>query len=92
MTLRTADSKLNTAREEKSMRLPERRLCAQVVEQVKGIHRGDAIYVTQGTLWVTQEGDPQDYVLSMGESFIADRRGTVVIEALTDTNLRLSLN
>ena len=92
MTVRIEDSKLNTAGDPKTTRLPEHRLCAQVVEQLRGIHRGDAIYVSQGTLWLTQEGDPQDYVLSKGESFVANRRGMVVIEALTDTNLRLSLN
>ncbi len=48
--------------------------------------------VSQGTLWVTQEGDPQDYVLSKGESFIADRHGSIVVEALTDASLHFSRN
>jgi hypothetical protein len=92
MTVRTADSKLNTTRNQKTIRLPERRLCANDVEQLKDMQRGDAIYVTQGTLWVTQAGDPQDYVLSNGDSFIADRQGSIVVEALTDASLRFSHN
>jgi hypothetical protein len=92
MTVRTADSKLNTSQSQKTDRLSEHRLCAKVVEQLNGMQRGDAIYITQGTLWVTQEGDPQDYVLSKGESFILNRRGSVVVEALTDASLRFSLN
>jgi hypothetical protein len=92
MTVRTVDPKLSTTRTQKDARLPERRLCAQMVERLAGIDRGDAIVVTQGTLWVTQEGDPQDYVLLPGERFVAGRNGTVVVEALTDAAMRFSRN
>ena len=92
MTVRTADSKLNTTRSQKANPLPERRLCAQMVERLAGVGRGDAIAVTQGILWVTQEGDPQDYVLSQGERFIASGQGMVVVEALTDAAMRFSRN
>ena len=92
VTVRAVDSKLNTTRDQKANQYPERRLCAQVVERLAGIDRGDAILVTQGILWVTQEGDPQDYVLSPGERFIANRHGSVVVEALTDAAMRTSRN
>jgi len=92
MTVRTVDPKLSTTHNQKNTRLPERRLCAQDVERLAGIDRGDAIVVTQGILWVTQEGDPQDYVLSEGERFVANRHGSVVVEALTDAALRFSRN
>ena len=92
MTVRTVDSKLSTTRNQKATQLPERRLCAQMVERLAGIDRGDAIVVTQGILWVTQEGDPQDYVLSPGERFVANRHGMVVVEALTDAAMRTSRN
>ena len=92
MTVRTADSKLNTTHSQNANQLPERRLCAQMVERLDGVDRGDAIAVTQGTLWVTQEGDPQDYVLSKGERFVAGRHGMVVVEALTDAAMRFSRN
>ena len=92
MTVRTVDSKLNTTRDQKTNQHAERRLCAQMVERLAGIDRGDAILVTNGTLWVTQEGDPQDYVISEGERFIANRHGSVVVEALTDASMRTSRN
>lgn len=92
MAVRTVEPKLSTFRKQKNARLPEQRLCAQDVERLAGIDRGDAIVVTQGTLWVTQEGDPQDYVLSEGERFIAHRHGAVVVEALTDASMRFSRN
>ena len=92
MTIRTVDSKLNTTRNQKTTPLSESRLCAQMVERLAGIDRGDAILVTQGVLWVTQEGDPQDYVLSEGERFVANRHGSVVVEALTDASMRTSRN
>lgn len=92
MTVRTVDTKLNTARKPKSSQINERRLSSQDIQRLAGIHPGDAILVTQGILWVTQEGDPNDYVLSAGERFIANRRGSVVVEALTDASLRFSRN
>jgi hypothetical protein len=92
MTVRTADPKLNITDNQKSAQLHERSLGAQEVERLAGIDRGDAILVTQGILWVTQEGDPQDYVLSAGERFVANRHGAVVVEALTNAALRFSRN
>ena len=92
MTVRSVNSKLSTTRDQKANPLPERRLCAQMVERLAGIDRGDAILVTNGTLWVTQEGDPQDYVLSAGERFVANRHGSVVVEALTDAAMRTLRN
>jgi hypothetical protein len=91
MTVRTVDSKLNTTRNQTTP-LSERRLCAQMVERLAGIDRGDAILVTQGVLWVTQEGDPQDYIVKEGERFVANRHGSVVVEALTDASMRYSRN
>jgi hypothetical protein len=92
MTVRTVDSKMSNTREPKDIELSERRLCAQMVERLAGVDRGDAILVTKGVLWVTQEGDPQDYILSTGERFVANRHGSVVVEALTDSALRTSRN
>jgi hypothetical protein len=92
MTVRTVDTKLSTTRNQKATQLSERPLRAQMVERLAGIDRGDAIVVTQGILWVTQEGDPQDYVLSSGERFVANRHGSVVVEALTDASMRFSPN
>lgn len=92
MTVRTVDTKLSAAHNRKARQLPERRLSAKQIERLAGVGRGDAIVVTQGILWVTQEGDPQDYVLTPGERFVANRHGSVVVEALTDAAMRFSRN
>jgi hypothetical protein len=92
MTVKTADTKLNTTRNLKPTQLLERCLSAQEVQRMAGVDRGDAILVTHGILWVTQEGDPQDYVIVEGERFVANRHGTVVVEALTDAAMRTSRN
>lgn len=52
--------------------------------------RGLAIECSEGILWVTQEGDRKDYVLETGQRFVVARRGSVVVEALTDARLRVA--
>jgi hypothetical protein len=52
--------------------------------------RGLAIECSEGTLWVTQEGDHQDHVLEAGQRFVVARRGSVVVEALSDSRLRIA--
>lgn len=42
-----------------------------------------------GLLWVTSAGDPEDHLLKPGDSFIANKGGKVVIEAIRDSQLRL---
>lgn len=46
-------------------------------------HRG-TITCRHGSLWLTQAGNPQDVLLSAGESFTAAARGKIVISALED--------
>ena len=42
---------------------------------------GASIKVRCGTLWITQEGDPQDVVLQAGERFVVRRAGRTLIQA-----------
>ncbi len=42
-----------------------------------------------GLLWVTSAGDPEDHLLKPGDSFIANKGGKVVIEAIRDSQVRL---
>ena len=46
--------------------------------------RGATLRVTQGTLWLTQEGDPNDIVLRAGDNFVVESAGVTVVEALGD--------
>ena len=44
------------------------------------------IRATAGTLWVTFEGDPEDYVLEDGETMTFSGPGLLVAEGLQDSN------
>src|SRR5678815_348461 len=48
---------------------------------------GQSIAVVKGMVWITQEGDPRDTFLSDGDSFVFDKRGTALAQAITDTTL-----
>ena len=44
--------------------------------------RGATLRVTQGILWLTQEGDPSDVVLRTGDNFVVESDGATVVEAM----------
>jgi hypothetical protein len=46
--------------------------------------RGTTLRVTRGTLWVTQERDRRDVVLSAGDTWTIERHGLTVGEAQGD--------
>ena len=46
--------------------------------------RSAMLRVTRGTLWITQEGDPQDVVLRAGDNWVVERNGLTVVEAQDD--------
>lgn len=68
----------------KETQLHERCLKAQDVERLAGVSKGDMIVCTAGVLWLTMEGDSEDYLLRSGERFVAKRHGAVVVQALSD--------
>ncbi len=55
------------------------------------IRPGSEIRCLEGILWVTQEGDPRDYILEPGETFVTHRKGKVVLQALKHSST-FSLN
>lgn len=60
-------------------------------EVVRFQHPGEVSRITcvRGLLWITQEGDPTDYVLHRGESFRPQTRGTVLVEGMHASLIRL---
>jgi len=50
--------------------------------------RGVRLKVVRGRLWLTQEGDREDYFVAPGETFDIGRNGTTVLHGLELTEVR----
>lgn len=76
----------------KTRRTSSHELEVESGELVKFQHPGEVTRITcvRGLLWITQEGDPTDYVLHRGESFVPQRRGTVLVEGMHASLIRLT--
>lgn len=51
--------------------------------------RFEGFRVLQGTLWVSREGSSEDIILRRGACYRRPADGTVVLEGLTDSSVRL---
>jgi hypothetical protein len=51
--------------------------------------QGTRVTTLQGALWITQDSEAGDVILTEGESFTVDRRGLTLVMALTPASLRL---
>ena len=67
------------------MRLERKGLC-----RVRGRKHGPAVACLEGTVWITQAGDPRDHLLTAGEVFAVSRRGAVLVEAVRDARVQVS--
>ena len=47
-----------------------------------GCGLGTRMHVLEGLLWITQEGDVEDYVVGADDTFVCTRVGRVVVESL----------
>ncbi|MEW5721665.1 MAG: DUF2917 domain-containing protein, partial [Thermodesulfobacteriota bacterium] len=68
----------------------EMRLNKQELRPLVGDRVGARIQCVKGTLWVTQENDPNDHVLESGDQFTVTLRGKVVVQAMKESFLRVS--
>ena len=55
--------------------------------RVRHVHaqNGRRVECLSGSLWITQDGDRRDIVLSAGEAFDFDRRGDALLSAFDDS-------
>jgi hypothetical protein len=51
--------------------------------------RGLQLRIAAGTIWITQQGDMRDVILREGQSFVIDRPGRTVVQALDKAELLL---
>lgn len=51
--------------------------------------RGLTISCGRGELWITQSGDARDIILVRGQTFVLDRNGRAVVEALADSEMEV---
>ena len=49
-----------------------------------------SIECLEGSLWITQDGDPRDVILSAGHSYRIDRTSRVMVFATSDARLEIS--
>jgi hypothetical protein len=59
---------------------------------IEGDRRGDVVSCKSGTLWITQEGDLKDYILEACRDFWVTKPGTIVVQALDDSQFKYNLN
>jgi hypothetical protein len=57
---------------------------------IKEDHDCSVIRCVSGTLWITQAGDLNDYLLVGGNEFETDRQGVTVVEALSPATICVS--
>lgn len=50
---------------------------------------GTRIEPFEGTLWITEEGEPRDFVVAAGEAFVVARPGRTIVQALEASRVEL---
>lgn len=64
-------------------------LAPNTVFRMDGDRRGSTIVCLKGNLWVTQQGDAADYLLGAGERLVVSRRGTVLVQGISEAKTRI---
>ena len=49
--------------------------------------KGKGVAVVQGLVWITQDGDPRDVFVRAGQSFVFDRSGLALVQAIETSRL-----
>ena len=62
-----------------------RRVAMHIAQGATGVIAGDRhviVHCTEGSLWITQDGDPRDVFLETSEDYRAERRAPMHVHAL----------
>ncbi len=87
-TLRNTKTKITgTARN--GMRGTEISLQPRETYRLDSKHGDVRITSLSGSIWVTQTGDEQDYLLRAGEQVALERRGRIVLQGMSDSRARI---
>jgi hypothetical protein len=49
--------------------------------------RGIRIQPRQGSVWITEEGEAQDFIVEAGHAFVVKRPGRTLVQALVDSRV-----
>jgi hypothetical protein len=58
--------------------------------QLVGDHSGEMISCLNGVIWITQSGNPEDFLVCAGESFTITQKGVILIEGLVEARLKIT--
>jgi hypothetical protein len=66
-------------------------MCAGDLWRMEGYNRWRVVVCLRGVVWITQERDPRDYVLTRGDMFLVTQPGTVLVTAVEDACIHVTL-
>jgi hypothetical protein len=49
--------------------------------------RGTRIQPREGSVWITEEGETQDFIVEAGQAFVVKRRGRTLVQAVVDSRI-----
>jgi hypothetical protein len=55
-----------------------------------GDTRWRAILCLDGMIWITQDGDPRDHLISAGEMFLISQDGEILVQGLIDARFSIT--
>jgi hypothetical protein len=67
----------------------ERSLPKKSMLLLRGDHRGERLIAEKGMLWITQSGHLEDILLDTSESYEVTQKGTLLIQGLAESRLRI---
>ena len=68
----------------------ELELGARELNRLEGDNRWRLVVCRKGVVWITQERDPCDYVLTAGDLFLVTEWGNVLVQALQQASVQIT--